>query len=156
MVALGALVITAPAQATFTQEGSPIAVGVDPYTLVAADFNGDGGADVAALNGTNSTASVMLRQPAGGFAAEAGSPFAAGPGPSGGAVADYNGDGRLDMAIADFATPGSVTVLLRQAAGGFAAETPAPAVPTASSVAAADFNGTGAPTSPCRITAARR
>jgi FG-GAP-like repeat len=128
-MALGALVAAAPAQASFTQEGGPVAVGVGPYTLVAGDFSGDGRPDVAALNGTNSTVSVMLRQSAGGFAQE-GSPIAVGLGPSGGAVADYNGDGRPDIAVSN--CPGHRR--WQQ--------------PTSTA--------TAAPTSPCPITTARR
>jgi hypothetical protein len=142
MVALGAVGAAAPAQGSFTQEGAPIQVGTDPYGVVAGDFDGDARSDVAAVNGSSSNLSVLLRQPGGGFAQEAGSPFAVGSGPGYGVVADFNADGRPDVATGNF-VGGSVTVLLRQPAGGFAAEAPAPAVPSASSVAAADFNGDG-------------
>jgi hypothetical protein len=140
--ALCALCAAGPAQASFTQEGSPMQVATDPYGVVAADWNGDGRVDVATVNGTSSNLSVLLRQAAGGFAQEAGSPFAVGSGPGYGAVADFNGDGRPDVATGNFVA-GSVSVLLRGAGGGFAAEAPAPFVASASSVAAADFNGDG-------------
>ncbi|HEX5900966.1 MAG TPA: VCBS repeat-containing protein, partial [Solirubrobacteraceae bacterium] len=143
MVALGAAFMTAPAQASFVQEGTPITVGAQPYGVVAADFNGDARADVATVNGTSSNLSVLLRQAAGGFAAETGSPFAVGAGPDYGHVADFNGDGLLDVTVGNF-VGNSVSVLLRQASGGFTAE-PAPPVASASSVAVADFNGDGRP-----------
>src|SRR5512132_414221 len=92
LMALAALIAAAPAHASFTQEGGPIQVGTDPYGVVAADFNGDGHPDVATVNGTSSNLSVLLRQPAGGFAQEAGSPFPLGSGPDYGAAADFNGD----------------------------------------------------------------
>jgi hypothetical protein len=142
-MALAALIAAAPAHASFTQEGGPIQVGTDPYGVVAADFNGDGRPDVATVNGTSSNLSVLLRQPAGGFAQEAGSPFPLGSGPDYGTAADFNGDGRLDIAVGNF-VGGSVSILLRQATGGFASETP-PAVPSAAAVAVADFNGDGRP-----------
>ena len=79
MAALGALVITAPAQASFAPEGSPLAVGAaQPYGVVTADFNRDGRLDVATVNGTGSNLSVFLRGP-GGFAAEAGLAVRHGP-----------------------------------------------------------------------------
>ena len=69
MAELGALVITAPAQASFAPEGSPLAVGAaQPYGVLTADFNRDGRTDAATVNGTGSNLSVFLRGPA-GFAA---------------------------------------------------------------------------------------
>src|SRR5689334_19593333 len=98
LTALAALAAAAPAQASFTPEGSPVAVGgAQPYGVVTADFNRDGRPDVATVNGTSSTMSVFLRA-AGGFAAEAGSPFAVGAGPGYGVAADFNGDGLPDVA----------------------------------------------------------
>ena len=58
------------------------------------------GSDLATSNGDAADVSVFLRQPGGGFAAEAGSPFPAAS--SNGAVGDFNGDGRPDLAIAGF------------------------------------------------------
>src|SRR4051812_17736249 len=117
------LVGAASAWAAFVTEGSPYTVGDDPYSLNAADFNGDGRPDVATINGTSSDVSVFLRRAGGGFAQEAGSPISigAGSGPSGGAVGDYNGDGRADLAVSTFVA-GTVSVLLRQPGGGFALE----------------------------------
>ena len=95
------LVGAASAWAAFVIEGSPYTVGNDPYSLKAADFNGDGRPDVATINGSTDDVSVFLRQAGGGFAQEAGSPISvgAGSGPSGAAVGDYNGDGLADLAV---------------------------------------------------------
>jgi hypothetical protein len=140
-MALAALAAAAPAQASFTPEGSPLAVnGAQPYGVVTADFNRDGRTDVATINGTSSTMSVFLRG-AGAFAAEAGSPFAVGAGPGYGAAADFNGDGLPDVATQNFSA-GTVSVMIRQAGGGFASETPL-TVGSTGSVTAADFNGDG-------------
>jgi hypothetical protein len=138
------LVGAASAWAAFVTEGSPYTVGDDPLSLNAADFNGDGRPDVATINGTSSNVSVFLREAGGGFAQEAGSPFAVGSGPSGAAVGDYNGDGRADLAVSSFVA-GSVSVLLRQPGGGFALEGGlAIALGTRiSAVAAGDFNSDG-------------
>jgi FG-GAP-like repeat/FG-GAP repeat len=141
MAALGALFITAPAQASFAPEGSPLAVGAaQPYGVLTADFNRDGRTDAATVNGTGSNLSVFLRG-AGGFATEAGSPFPVGPGPGYGVAADFNGDGFPDVATQNF-SDGTVSVLIRQPGGGFASE-PALSVGSTSSVAAADFNADG-------------
>ncbi len=101
------LVGAAGAWAAFVIEGSPYTVGDDPYSLNAADFNGDGRPDVATINGTSSDVSVFLRQAGGGFAQEAGSPISvgSGSGPSGAAVGDYNGDGLVDLAVSRFVAP---------------------------------------------------
>jgi hypothetical protein len=142
MAALGALFITAPAQASFAPEGAPLAVGAaQPYGVVPADFNGDGRLDVATVNGTGSNVSVFLRGPS-GFAAEAGSPFATGPGPGYGVAADFNGDGLPDVATQNF-NNGTVSILLRQPGGGFAAGPTLSVGAGTGSVTAADFNGDG-------------
>ena len=79
----------ASAWAAFVIEGSPYTVGNDPYSLNAADFNGDGRPDVATINGSSNDVSVFLRQAGGGFAQEAGSPIAVG------AAAERRGGRRL-------------------------------------------------------------
>ncbi len=144
LVAVLLLVGAASAWAAFVPEGSPYTVGNDPYSLNSADFNGDGRPDVATINGSSSDVSVFLRQAGGGFAQEAGSPVAVGSGPSGAAVGDYNGDGLPDLAVSSFVV-GNVSVLLRQAGGGFALEGGA-AIPLGariSTIAAGDFNSDG-------------
>jgi hypothetical protein len=141
MVALGAVFMTAPAQASFAPEGSPLAVGAaQPYGVLTADFNRDGRVDAATVNGTGSNLSVFLRG-AGGFATEPGSPFTLGGGPGYGVVADFNGDALPDVATQDF-NDGTVSVLLRQATGGFGPRQTL-SVGSTGSVTAADFNGDG-------------
>jgi hypothetical protein len=141
MVALGAVFMTAPAQASFAPEGSPLAVGAaQPYGVLTADFNADGRTDVATVNGTGSNVSVFLRGPS-GFTTEAGSPFATGSGPGYGAVADFNGDSLPDIATQDFVS-GTVSILPRLAGGGFGPRQTL-SVGSTGSVTAADFNGDG-------------
>ena len=36
-------------------------VGTNPYMAIAEDFNGDGSVDLAAINSTDNTVSVLLR-----------------------------------------------------------------------------------------------
>jgi hypothetical protein len=69
--------------------------------------------------------------------------FEPGPGPVSVAVGDYNSDGILDLAVANFAGPGSVSVLLGNGDGSFQ---PARTFATGSephSIVAGDFNGDG-------------
>lgn len=136
----------APAHASFLQEpGSPFTLGTAPYGVVTADFNRDGRPDVATVNGTSSDASILLRQPGGGFVQETGSPFGVAGGPSYGTVADFNGDGWPDLAVAGF-SGAAVSVHRRLPGGGFVADPDKP-IPTtrAGAVAAGDFNGDGRP-----------
>ena len=69
--------------------------------------------------------------------------YSAGANPGGIAVGDFNADGRDDMAVANLAAPGTVTVMLSNPAGGFL---PGVAYPTGASpidAAAGDLNGDG-------------
>jgi hypothetical protein len=132
----------APAEA-FVPEGAPY-TGLPNGTTsaVVADFDGDGHADVAVVSGdtVQGSLSVLLRRGA-GFAPLAGSPFGLGVGANYSAAADFNGDGALDIATADYHTS-DVSVMTRTA-GGFART--AISVPGPSAMAAGDFNGAGGP-----------
>jgi hypothetical protein len=103
--------------------------------IAAADFNGDGQLDLAVLIGFDfNTMQILTGDGAGNFAITNPPTFAAGLNPIGLVVADFNGDGRPDVAVADgisaTGTPlGSgnmVTLLLN---GTAAAETPPPNSP---------------------------
>lgn len=143
LAALTLCVTATTALASFTQEpGSPYTVGANPYGVLLADFDSDTRPDVVVINGTSSTASVLLRQPLGGFAEEAGSPVAVGSGPNYGAVGDFNVDGRSDIAVANYVSD-NVTILVRQPGSGFAQAlgSPIPAGSRPAGLVAADFNG---------------
>src|SRR5208283_3700267 len=92
-------------------------------------------------------AGVMLAFPAAAcaqFTPAPGSPFTVGSGPQSVAVGDFNGDGKLDLAIANRGS-NTVTVLLGNGTGGFKAApgSPFPAGTQPYSVAVGDFNGNG-------------
>jgi hypothetical protein len=138
---------------TFTEaSGSPITVGSFPFFVAVADFDGNGTADIAASNENDNTVSILLGNGDGTFTQASGSPipnFTYNPGPI--IPADFNGDGKVDLAVSNFtpsdpsSTLTSVNILLGNGDGTF---TNAPGSPItvgvdAWSLAAADFNQDG-------------
>lgn len=92
---------------------SPISVGNQPDAIVAGDFNNDGKLDLAVANFADNTVTLLLGNGDGTFTASSGSPYPVGNGPYAIAAADFNGDGKLDLAIANL-TDGTVSILLQQ------------------------------------------
>jgi hypothetical protein len=100
---------------TFTiAQGSPMAVGNSPQAILAADFNNDGKLDLAIANSADGTVTLLLGNGDGTFAPSAGSPYTVGPAPSALAAAEFNGDGKLDLAVVNSGGTGSVSILLQQ------------------------------------------
>jgi uncharacterized protein YcsI (UPF0317 family) len=122
--------------------GSPFAVGSKPVSIAVADFNADYVPDLAIVNSGDNTVTVLLGNGTGGFTAAASSPFAVGSAPVSLAVADFNKDGKNDLAIAN-SGDNTVTVLLGTGMGGFteAAGSPFAVGKAPASIAAVDFNG---------------
>ncbi len=124
--------------------GSPYPTDNEPYSVSPGGFNADSLTDLAVVHGTSSTVKVF-NQKAGdaGFEVAAGSPFAVGSGPNFAAVADYNGDGRDDLAVSNFLSQ-TVSVKLQQGSGAFTSEGVAFAVTgQPGAIASGDFNGDG-------------
>lgn len=121
---------------------SPFAVGNRPSSVAAADFNGDGFPDLAVTNEIDNTVSVLEGDGTGNFSPFAASPFTVGSNPFFIAAKDFNGDGFLDLAIANL-TSNNVTVLLGNGSGGFSPSSSGPfavgSMPV--SMVVADFNG---------------
>jgi hypothetical protein len=125
--------------------GSPVPTGRGPFSLVAGDFNGDGNTDLAVANSADNTVTILLGNGKGGFVPAPGGPVPTGGGPLSLAVADFNGDGVADLAVAD-SGDSTIAILIGRGDGTFAPQPVNPFLQTfngAVYVAAADFTGDG-------------
>jgi len=89
---------------TFTEaNGSPISSGIGngPVAIASGDLNGDAKPDLAVVNQTDNTVSVLLNNGDATFTASASSPLQTGAGtsPTSVAIADFNQDGLADIAV---------------------------------------------------------
>ena len=78
-----------------------LAAGAHPTMPIAADVNNDGSPDIVFANDGSDSVSVYLGDGKGKFAQAVGSPFPAGQEPNDLATGDFNGDGSLDIAVAN-------------------------------------------------------
>jgi hypothetical protein len=134
-------ILLGSASGTFTQAaGTPASVGRDPGSIVVADFNGDGIADLAVANGNSNTVSILLGNGKGAFTAAPQSPVTVGNNPWFIATGDFNGDGIADLAVANTGS-NTISILLGSGKGTF---TPAaPLAVGATAIAVGDFNEDG-------------
>jgi hypothetical protein len=105
-----------PVSVDFDQHVIP--VGQGPGSIAIADVNHDGKLDIIVANTTSGTLSVLLGAGKGHFTTAGGSPFACGKSPNDIATGDFNGDGNLDLVLANTETP-NLTILLGDGKGGF-------------------------------------
>lgn len=136
-------ILLANGNGTFTEPtGSPIPVGTNPSSIASGDFNGDGIADLAVTNQAGNTLTILLGNGDGTFKQAAGSPLTTGSSPASVVAADFNGDGFLDLAVAN-SSDNTVSVFLGNGNGTFAAKTDFPTGASPVALAAADFNVDG-------------
>lgn len=123
-------------------------VGQGPRWLAAGDFNGDGKIDLAVVNESSNTLSVLLGKGDGGFV-PAGT-YNLGFDPWFVAASDFNGDGKVDLVVVatldnnpQTANVGQLNVLLGNGDGTFNPPVDFAAQYLPAQVAVADFNSDG-------------
>ena len=89
---------------------SPEFVGLQPSSVVAADFDNDGDRDLATTNSAAATVTILENAGNANFTQPATSPEGAGSGAYSSVVADFDTDLDLDLAITNY-VDGNVTVL---------------------------------------------
>jgi hypothetical protein len=142
-------IIVSPAHASFiTALSYTVDSGIDSAVAVG-DFDGDGNLDVVvAISGAapnSGTVSILLGNGDGTF--QTVQSYAVGWYPKSVAVGDFNGDGHLDVVVANSgfypSFPGSISILLGNGDGTFQAPQSYAAGLDPSCVAVGDFNGDG-------------
>jgi hypothetical protein len=107
------LVLLGNGDGTF-QPPITIAVGNGPDAIVMGDFNNDGKLDLAIANYGDNTVTLLLGNGDGTFTQASGSPYVVVNGAYMIAAADFNGDGKLDLAVTGLNGYGTVSILLQQ------------------------------------------
>jgi hypothetical protein len=145
---LGVGVFLGNGDGTFRAPGLSVSISPPQGPLVAADLNGDGNLDLviaySTINGlpflNAGNISVMLGNGDGTF--RPATSYTAGTQATSVAVGDLNGDGRPDLAVADFGK-GNVVVFLGVGDGTFQTPVSYPAVVGGNSIVMKDFDGDG-------------
>jgi Bacterial Ig-like domain (group 3)/FG-GAP-like repeat/FG-GAP repeat len=125
------------------QAAVPYAAGPSPYFVTVGDFNKDGKPDLAVADNISSgtgSVSVLLGNGDGTFQTAVSYPV--GTNPTSAAVADFNGDGKPDLAVSNGGS-GNLSLMLGNGDGSFQAAVNYVTGTGPKSVAAGDFNGDG-------------
>ncbi|HZD93838.1 MAG TPA: VCBS repeat-containing protein, partial [Candidatus Sulfotelmatobacter sp.] len=120
-------------------------VGSGPAQLIVADFNSDHIPDLATVNNSANTVSILINAGNGTFRPHV--DFATGPSPVALAAVDWNKDGKVDLAVLNSGADAahSVSILLGNGDGTFQPRRDMAGAPNANSVAVGDFNHDGNP-----------
>ncbi|HET7841398.1 MAG TPA: VCBS repeat-containing protein, partial [Terriglobia bacterium] len=151
----GVAILQGDGMGGFTLNPSVPSTGSNPLAIAVGDFNGDGKLDLAVTNcspGSNcnflggggtgpGSVTILLGDGAGNFTV--GSSFATGTNPTSVTVGDFNGDGNIDMVVAN-TDSNDLTILLGDGTGNFTStQWVSGTVGQGVAVAAGDFNGDG-------------
>jgi hypothetical protein len=128
---------------SFSTQGYPAGAGVTQ--LIQADFNGDHIPDLATVNNSSNTVSILINNGDGTYRAHL--EFATGPGPSGLAAVDLNKDGKMDLVVSNIQADAahSISILLGNGDGTFQAHRDINGGPAPNSITVGDFNHDGNP-----------
>jgi hypothetical protein len=128
---------------SFTTQSYP--VGSGPAQLIVADFNGDHIPDLATVNNSANTVSILINNGNGTFRTHV--DFATGPAPVDLAAVDWNKDGKMDLVVVNSGADAahSVSILIGNGDGTFKAHQDIAGAPSANSIAVGDFNHDGNP-----------
>src|SRR5689334_4448229 len=125
-----------------TSFAAPIQLPVSGTNEVAtADFNGDSKPDLVVLKSSTNEILFLAGDGHGAFAAPVSSPVTLSSLSRSISIADFNGDGKLDLAITNFTT--NVQILLGNGAGAFTVHATVTSGSVADRTAVADFNNDG-------------
>jgi hypothetical protein len=119
-------------------------VGDYPVAVASADFNSDTKPDFITLNNTSNNLSVLFNTGTGSFGPAASLTVVAGSSYlSDVTTADFNGDGKADLAVTIQNSRNVVSILLGNGGGGFSAPTNFTVALAPQSVVSGDFNNDG-------------
>jgi FG-GAP-like repeat/FG-GAP repeat len=126
------------------QPAADFDAGSDPSSVAVGDFNGDGRLDLAVANNGSSNVSILLGNGDGTFQSAVDFGSGTGSNPEAVALGDFNGDEKLDLAVANFAS-GNVSILLGNGDGTFqpATDYTAGIGVSPGALVVGDFNGDG-------------
>jgi Flp pilus assembly secretin CpaC len=94
------VVLQGQGDGTFNEfAGSPITVGIKPVAIASGGLDGNASADLAIVNNTDNTVTVLLNNGDGTFVAGPNSPLATSPNPTGIAIADFAQSGTVGIAV---------------------------------------------------------
>lgn len=123
------------------------AAGAGPASVVTADFDNDGDNDIASANTSSRNISVFLNNGTGIFGPKTdflvSMPGFTSPAPRGITVADFDGDGNMDLVTSNSSNLNTISVFFGNGDGTFDADVQYTTALGPDSVCAADFDGDG-------------
>jgi hypothetical protein len=128
---------------SFTTQSYSVASG--PAQLIVADFNGDHIPDLATVNNSSNSVSILINRGNGAFQPHV--DFATGPSPVALAAVDWNKDGKMDLVVVNSGADAThnISILIGNGNGTFQSHHDIAGAPNANSIATGDFNHDGNP-----------